>query len=98
MVPAGATRVTNGYTIYTRAATIAGSVSNPGDIVVVPDLPSCPADVTLDGVVDSADLGVILSGWGACPAGSCLADVNRDGAVDSADLGIVLSAWGGCAD
>jgi hypothetical protein len=98
VVPAGATLVTNGLKIYTRAATIAGTVSNPGDIVVVPDLPSCPADVTLDGVVDSADLGVILSGWGACPAGSCLADVNRDGAVDSADLGIVLSAWGGCAD
>jgi hypothetical protein len=98
VVPAGATLETNGHRIYTRAATIAGSVSNPGDIVVVPDLPSCPADVTLDGVVDSADLGVVLAGWGPCTGSNCFGDINRDGQVDSSDLGFVLSAWGGCAD
>ena len=98
VVPAGATLETNGYRIYTRAATIAGSVSNPGDIVVVPDLPSCPADVVPDGIVNSADLGVVLAGWGPCTGSNCFGDINRDGQVDSSDLGFVLSAWGGCAD
>jgi hypothetical protein len=98
VVPAGATLETNGYRIYTRAATIAGSVSNPGDIVVVPDLPSCPADVVPDGIVNSADLGVVLAGWGPCTGSNCFGDINRDGQVDSSDLGFVLSAWGPCAD
>jgi hypothetical protein len=46
---------------------------------------------TLDGVVDSADLGILLSNWGN--AGR--SDINRDGTTDSADLGALLSAWNG---
>ena len=53
----------------------------------------CPADLNSDGVVDSADLGALLSAWG--PSGSS-ADLNVDGIVDSADLGTMLSAWGPC--
>jgi hypothetical protein len=98
VVPAGATLVTNGLKIYTRAATIAGTVSNPGDVVVVPGAPPCIADVVPDGVVNSADLGVILAGWGPCTGSTCFGDLNRDGQVDSSDLGIVLSAWGPCAN
>ena len=98
VVPAGATLVTNGLKIYTRAAAIAGTVSNPGDVVVVPGAPPCIADVVPDGVVNSADLGVILAGWGPCTGSTCFGDINRDGQVDSTDLGIVLSAWGPCAD
>ena len=97
-MPAGATLVTNGYKIYTRAATIAGTVSNPGDIVVVPGAPPCVADIYADGDVNSADLGILLSAWGTCASSTCAADLNRDGQVDSTDLGIVLSAWGPCAD
>jgi hypothetical protein len=60
----------------------------------------CPACVgssmadlspTLDGIVDSADLGILLSNWGN--AGR--SDINRDGTTDSADLGALLSAWNG---
>jgi hypothetical protein len=98
VVPAGATLVTNGLKIYTRAAAIAGTVSNPGDVVVVPGAPPCIADVVPDGVVNSADLGVVLAGWGPCTGSTCFGDINRDGQVDSSDLGIVLSAWGPCAD
>jgi hypothetical protein len=55
----------------------------------------CLADVTLDGVVNGGDLGVVLSAWGvASPNGA--GDVNRDGFVDSSDLGQLLSAWGTC--
>jgi hypothetical protein len=48
-------------------------------------------DLDGDGVVGSADLGILLSAWGA-PGG--LGDINADGAVDSADLGQLLAAWG----
>jgi hypothetical protein len=98
VVPAGATLVTNGFKVYTRAATIAGSVSTPADVVVVPGTPPCIADLYRDGIVNGADLGILLAGWGACGTGSCAADLNGDGQVNGADLGIVLAGWGVCAD
>jgi len=48
-------------------------------------------DLNGDGVVDGADLGVLLNAWGACDG--CPADLNGDGVVDGADLGILLNAW-----
>ena len=27
----------------------------------------CPADLNGDGIVDGADLGLMLGGWGVCP-------------------------------
>jgi hypothetical protein len=98
MVPAGATLVTNGLKVYTRAATIVGSVSNPADIVVVPGTPPCIADLFGDGIVNGADLGILLANWGACGTGTCAADLNGDGQVNGADLGIVLAGWGLCAN
>ena len=60
---------------------------------LVPDeCESTPADINGDGSVDSADLGILLSSWGACAG--CAADVNGDGSVDSTDLGALLAAWG----
>jgi hypothetical protein len=98
MVPAGATLVTNGFKVYTRAATIVGSVTSPADVVVVPGTPPCIADLYGDGIVNGADLGILLAGWGACGTGTCAADLNGDGQVNGADLGIVLAGWGVCAD
>ena len=98
VVAKGATLVTNGYKVYTRAATIAGAVSNPADVVVVEGGDACPGDIYEDGVVNSADLGILLSAWGACGGGECPADINNDGQVDSADLGELLSGWGPCAN
>ena len=54
--------------------------------------PSCPADLTGDGVVDGADLGLILSAWGESPLG----DLTGDGITDGADLGLMLTAFGPC--
>jgi hypothetical protein len=55
----------------------------------------CVGDLTLDGLVNGADLGILLAGWGAC-TGSCASDLNRDGVVNGADLGVLLAAWGVC--
>ena len=96
-VPAGATLVTNGYRIYTRAATIAGTVSDPADIVVVPGTPPCPADIYTDGVVNAADLSALLVAWGPC-AGSCTADLDGNGSVGATDLAALLVSWGACAN
>ena len=55
----------------------------------------CVGDLTLDGFVNGADLGILLASWGAC-TGSCASDLNRDGVVNGADLGVLLAAWGAC--
>jgi len=57
---------------------------------------SCPGDLNGDGVVDSADLLLLLNAWGDCHAApaNCPADLNGDGVVDSADLLLLLGAWG----
>ena len=52
---------------------------------------SCPADLNLDGEVDSADLGAVLAAWGTPEA-----DLDGNGDTDSADLGVVLAGWGTC--
>jgi hypothetical protein len=53
--------------------------------------PSCGADIDCDGGVNGADLGALLSAWGA-PGPS---DIDQDGTTGGADLGILLSAWTG---
>jgi hypothetical protein len=62
-----------------------------------PSEPKCPivGDLNCDGVVDGADLLILLGAWGACadPA-DCPADLNDDGAVDGGDLLILLGNWG----
>ncbi|MBM4098775.1 MAG: hypothetical protein FJ260_02295 [Planctomycetes bacterium] len=57
------------------------------------------ADLNSDGVVNSSDLGDLLSQWGACPtcpSCSCTADLNGDGVVAGEDLAILLGYWGPC--
>jgi len=56
-------------------------------------MPACPADITWDRAIDSADLGALLSAWGSADA---RADLDGNGSVGSEDLGILLSAWGSC--
>ncbi|MFZ9882229.1 MAG: hypothetical protein ACO3QC_12600, partial [Phycisphaerales bacterium] len=79
-VPAGATLTTNGYRIYTRAATVAGTVSDPADIIVVEGAPPCPADIFPDGLVNAVDLSALIAAWGPC-TGSCPADLDGNGSV-----------------
>jgi hypothetical protein len=58
-------------------------------------LPTDPADLNGDGVVDVADLLELLAQWGACadPPEPCTADLDGNGQVDVADLLQLLAAW-----
>jgi len=55
---------------------------------------TCPGDFNDDGVIDSADLLVLLAAWGLCDG--CEEDLNDDGVVDGADLLTLLAIWGAC--
>ncbi len=57
---------------------------------------ACPSDLTLDSVVNAADLAQLLANWGACPAGACSSDLTLDGVVNAADLAQLLANWGPC--
>ncbi|HMN95860.1 MAG TPA: dockerin type I repeat-containing protein [Phycisphaerales bacterium] len=81
-----------GGTTATLALFRPGAAPNPTLAVVGPALPpACPGDLNGDGVVDGADLGALLGGWG-----TAIGDLNGDGVVTGADLGILLGGWGPC--
>ena len=63
------------------------------DYTLISDLP-CTGDLNDDGVVNGADLSILLSEWGKCPG--CNGDLNDDGVVNGADLTILLGGWGNC--
>jgi hypothetical protein len=63
----------------------------------IPDSCQCLADLFVDGKVNGADLGALLSQWGPASAGT-VGDINGDGQVSGADLGFLLNAWGPCAN
>ncbi|MBM4105098.1 MAG: hypothetical protein FJ257_02150 [Phycisphaerae bacterium] len=48
-------------------------------------------DLNDDGIVNGADLAILLGAWGACSG--CAADLNDDGIVNGTDLSILLGAW-----
>jgi hypothetical protein len=65
----------------------------------IPDVcqqPTChAADLFVNGIINGADLGILLSEWG--PITSLTpSDINGDNVVNGADLGILLSFWGSC--
>ncbi|HMN97125.1 MAG TPA: hypothetical protein PKC43_11665 [Phycisphaerales bacterium] len=53
--------------------------------------PGVFGDLNGDGIVNGADLGILLGAWG----GSGAADLDDNGVVDGADLGLLLGAWTG---
>ncbi|MCB9839070.1 MAG: hypothetical protein H6813_07000 [Phycisphaeraceae bacterium] len=53
--------------------------------------PPCTGDIYGDGVIDTADLGLLLNDFGSA---SVQSDLNNDGVVDTADLGQLLSVFG----
>ncbi len=71
------------------------SCSDPADPKSIPgNGASCGFDLNGDGLINAADLGLLLVGWGPCSVGeSCSGDFNNDGQVNAADLGLLLVAW-----
>jgi uncharacterized protein (DUF2141 family) len=53
----------------------------------------CVGDLNGDGVIDTADLGILLANFGG---GGPVGDLNGDGVVDTSDLGILLANFGPC--
>ncbi len=49
-----------------------------------------PADLNGDGIVDGADISMLLNNWG----GAGIGDIDGNGIVDAADLSALLNAWG----
>jgi len=70
------------------------AVTVEATIVACEPVVSIVGDLNGDGVVDGADLGILLSNWGACAScGDCPADLNGDCIVDGSDLGLLLENW-----
>ena len=86
-VEKGATLATGRRTIFAHTTQIAGTVI--GDVVIVPEQLS--GDINQDGIVDGADLTILLGSWGQTTGP---ADINHDSIVDAMDLATVLSDWG----
>jgi hypothetical protein len=55
----------------------------------------CVGDVNFDGIVNGADISVLLGFWGL-NGKPVAADINKDGSVDGADLAQLLGSWGEC--
>jgi hypothetical protein len=54
--------------------------------------PPLPGDLDGNGVVNGADLGLLLAGWGTCGT-PCPGDLDGNGVVNGADLGLLLANW-----
>ncbi|MBC03169.1 MAG: hypothetical protein CMJ34_07680 [Phycisphaerae bacterium] len=54
----------------------------------------CPGDLNCDGLVDGADLGLMITAWGTNDPS---ADLTGNGLVDGGDLGLLIGAWGPCS-
>ncbi len=63
----------------------------PRAFMLTPITMACAADINQDGVIDTADLGILISLFGSSDA---LGDINGDGVVDTADLGILIGVFG----
>ncbi|MFO0875297.1 MAG: FG-GAP-like repeat-containing protein [Phycisphaerales bacterium] len=71
---------------------VGGFLGDEGTGVLTVTCNGCPADLDGNGIVNGADLGILLGQWGG--AGS--ADLDGNGVVNGADLGALLASWGAC--
>ena len=78
---------TEGVTYLIRVGAWGFADTGSGTLTIA--APYLPADLNLDGLVNGADLALLLGSWGA-PG---LTDLNGDGTTDGADLTFLLSAW-----
>jgi hypothetical protein len=79
-----------GQTAYDLWAMFGKSAPVDMDSATLALLPANPYDLNGDGVVNGADLGLLLGSWGQ-PGPS---DFDGDGTTGGSDLGLLLGAWG----
>ena len=87
-----------GETLWIRISGVDGGTGTAGIQISCfgGDCP-CTGDLNGDGIVDGADFGLLLSGFGSCPKkGDCPGDLDGNGVVDGADIGLLLATWGDC--
>jgi hypothetical protein len=104
IVAGGTSSPVHGLAVYDGSLVVGGNFLTAGGFVS-PYLArwACVqilGDLNHDGVVNSADLGILLAAWsippeapGCAGAPHCMADLNGDGVVNSLDLGILLPSW-----
>lgn len=98
LVPAGVTTDLLGATRFVDIPSVPDTGSGTAPVVdrgayeLASAVLPCIGDITNNGEVDGADLGVLLGDWG----GSVSGDLDGSGSVDGADLGILLGNWGPC--
>jgi hypothetical protein len=80
----------NTETITLKAASAGLILHGPTDYETT-EAPGIPGDINGDGVVDTADLGILIGVFGTNTPG---ADINGDMIVDTADLGILIGNFG----
>ena len=83
---------TGAWTVRVKNGWLASAGASWTGEICLRGVPVTPGDIDLNGIVDAADLAMLLGGWGAC-GGSCAADFNGDGTVGAADLAILLNNW-----
>ena len=79
---------TCGTTYYISVGAFGQAGFGAGNIAVTQAGTCSQGDLNGDGVVNAADMAILLNGWGT-PAG----DLNGDGTTDSLDLAILLNSW-----
>ena len=66
------------------------------EICITPPPTDCSSDLNGDGLVNGADLGLLLLEWGRLEyCSGCTPDLNGDCIVNGADLGLLLLDWTG---
>ncbi|MBL9150247.1 MAG: hypothetical protein JNM94_16280 [Phycisphaerae bacterium] len=63
-----------------------------GECALPPCYGVCDGDLDANGVVDAADIALVLGSWGSSQCG----DIDRNGIVNGGDLAALLGNWGAC--
>jgi hypothetical protein len=74
----------------------AKNVSGPYRVLDSASVCECHGDVTNDGVVNAADLSLVLARWGTAVNAFGEADATHDGVINAADVSMVLAMCGTC--
>ena len=82
----------NGWLVM-RVGDSVSSINTIARIDLGPPAATCPGDYNDDGVIDGADITVLLNAWGSADA---TVDLNNDGIIDASDIALLLNGWGAC--